>query len=218
MGPGRIWATAQSSMNSSFVSQPLRSTSSRCTTARTPPKPCRASQVKDQNSSLQSRGAGRAGRCSAGSESGSAWGGMGGAVCGPAWAGTARIVRRSTALRWCRAALPRGGKRSLLQRRTGRVRSRSHWRARRARSSCGDANSGSSASRTVAWYRSIQRTSAKPSKPLSQRRPCQCAGRIPCCRAFVCSRRSLDMGRSRNSTAALGKVCINRPTTCLAST
>ena len=59
LGPGMICATAQSSTNSSFVIQRFFSTSSRCTTASTPPKPCRASQVKDQNRSVGLRGCGR---------------------------------------------------------------------------------------------------------------------------------------------------------------
>jgi len=61
LGPGMICATAQSSTNSSFVIQRFFSTNSRCTTASTPPKPCSASQVKDQNRSVGLRGCGRAG-------------------------------------------------------------------------------------------------------------------------------------------------------------
>jgi hypothetical protein len=58
LGPGMICATAQSSMNSSRVSHWRRSTSSICTTASTPPKPCKASQVKAQNSSASECGRG----------------------------------------------------------------------------------------------------------------------------------------------------------------
>src|SRR5450830_2137595 len=54
-----ICATAQSSRNSSWVSQRLRSTSSRWTTASTPPNPCRASQVKEKNRSASEAGRGR---------------------------------------------------------------------------------------------------------------------------------------------------------------
>ena len=61
-----IWATAQSSTNSSSVIQRFFSTSSRCTTASTPPKPCSASQVNDQNKSAGLRGWGRDGESSTG--------------------------------------------------------------------------------------------------------------------------------------------------------
>lgn len=50
-GPGMICATAQSSRNSSCVSQRLRSTISRWITASTPPNPCKASQVNEKNRS-----------------------------------------------------------------------------------------------------------------------------------------------------------------------
>src|SRR5256885_7288152 len=78
LGPGMIWATAQSSTNSSLVSQRFFSTSSRCTTASTPPKPCRASQVKDQNRSRRLAGAGRCAGASAVSCGGGGRGGGGG--------------------------------------------------------------------------------------------------------------------------------------------
>src|SRR5256885_7431395 len=80
LGPGMIWATAQSSTNSSLVSQRFFSTSSRCTTASTPPKPCRASQVKDQNRSRRLAGAGRCAGASAVSCGGGNLGGGGGDV------------------------------------------------------------------------------------------------------------------------------------------
>src|SRR5258708_40187449 len=80
LGPGMIWATAQSSTNSSLVSQRFFSTSSRCTTASTPPKPCRASQVKDQNRSRRLAGAGRCAGASAVSGGGGALGGGAGVV------------------------------------------------------------------------------------------------------------------------------------------
>ena len=59
LGPGIICATAQSSRNSSAVSQRFFSTISRCTTASTPPKPCSASQVNETNRSRVGRGCGR---------------------------------------------------------------------------------------------------------------------------------------------------------------
>jgi succinate dehydrogenase/fumarate reductase flavoprotein subunit len=59
--PGKTWATAQSSTNCSRVSQRLRSTNSRCTTANTPPNPCSASQENEKNKSAKERGA--AGLC-----------------------------------------------------------------------------------------------------------------------------------------------------------
>src|SRR5256885_7262993 len=86
LGPGMIWATAQSSTNSSLVSQRFFSTSSRCTTASTPPKPCRASQVKDQNRSRRLAGAGRCAGASAVSCGGGGWGGGAGGVLGFFWA------------------------------------------------------------------------------------------------------------------------------------
>src|SRR5687767_2842188 len=58
-GPGNTWATAQSSRNSSAVSQRFFSTISRCTIASTPPKPCKASQVKETKRSPMDRGCGR---------------------------------------------------------------------------------------------------------------------------------------------------------------
>ena len=45
-GPGSTCASDSSSRNSALVSQRSRSTSSRCATGSTPPKPCRLSRVK----------------------------------------------------------------------------------------------------------------------------------------------------------------------------
>mmetsp|Transcript_39182 Transcript_39182/g.92013 ORF Transcript_39182/g.92013 Transcript_39182/m.92013 type:complete len:291 (+) Transcript_39182:295-1167(+) len=49
LGPGSTCAMASASTNSSLLSQPRRSTSSRWATASTPPKPCKASRVKARN-------------------------------------------------------------------------------------------------------------------------------------------------------------------------
>src|ERR1035441_10131875 len=59
LGPGSTWARASISTNSSRASQRLRSTSSRCAMARTPPKPCRAIRLNARKSSVFE--AGRAG-------------------------------------------------------------------------------------------------------------------------------------------------------------
>src|SRR5664280_1615495 len=60
-GPGRTWPSASISTNSAFVIQRLFSTSSRCATASTPPKPCKARALKVRKSSVfdcgRSRGA-----------------------------------------------------------------------------------------------------------------------------------------------------------------
>jgi hypothetical protein len=61
LGPGMTWATAQSSRNSSVVIQRFFSTNSLCTTANTPPKPCKASTVKETNKSVIDWGRGRSG-------------------------------------------------------------------------------------------------------------------------------------------------------------
>ena len=82
LGPGRICATAQSSTNWALVIQRFFSTSSRCTTASTPPKPCRASQLKDQNRSPSELGV-----CSE-ATSGGAMGGAGMPHYGGAGGGT----------------------------------------------------------------------------------------------------------------------------------
>jgi len=57
-GPGSTWPSERISTNCVFVSQRLRSTSSRCATGSTPPKPCSASRLKAKNSSVADAGRG----------------------------------------------------------------------------------------------------------------------------------------------------------------
>jgi hypothetical protein len=55
-GPGSTWPVDSSSVNSAFVSQRRRSTSSCCATGSTPSKPCSDMRLKAAKTSPSDRG------------------------------------------------------------------------------------------------------------------------------------------------------------------
>ena len=147
-GPGSTWPSDSSSRNCAGVSQRSRSTSSRCATASTPPKPCSARRLKTRKISSALRGAALAARRAGGSDMRAA----------------AHAPRRPQAGAQRRA---HPGQRHPAQRRRSRRRrsSRRRWPRRRT----GPGTWPTSSARSAPWPAPARPAPAAPAAPSSTR-------------------------------------------------